>query len=91
MQFQLVGWSHYGFTNDKGQYVEGYKFHIIRSSMARDFHGSEATSVSVSEQLVQHCGEPVVGGIYNCTYDQKGRLAGYKLAVDPAQQKIKGT
>lgn len=91
MQFQLVGWSHYGFTNDKGQYVEGFKFHILRQSAARDFHGNEACSLSVSEQLVQHCGEPVVGGVYNVTYDQKGRIAGYRLASDPNQTKIKGT
>lgn len=91
MQFQLVGWSHYGFTNDAGKYVEGYKFHIIRHSSAQNFHGSEACSLSVSEQTVQHCGEPVVNGIYNVTYDQKGRIAGYKLAQDPRQQKISGT
>lgn len=88
MQFTLVGWSHFGFTNDQGKYVEGYKFHIIRASTVRDFHGSEATAITVSEQLVQRCGEPVVGGVYNCTYDQKGRIAGYKLAVTPGQQKI---
>lgn len=90
MQFTLVGWSHYGFTNDKGQYVEGYKFHIVRQSAARDFHGHEACSMSVSEQTVQHCGDPIVGGVYNVTYDQKGRIAGYKCVQDPSQTRIKG-
>lgn len=90
MQFQLVGWSHYGFTNDAGKYVEGYKFHIVRESSSQNFNGSEATSVSVSEQMVQRCGEPVVNGVYGCTYDQRGRLAGYKLLKDPRQQKLPG-
>lgn len=91
MHFKLVGWSHYGFTNDKGQYIEGFKLHVVRPSTARDFNGQEVAALSASEQLVQRCGELTVGGLYNVTYDQKGRLAGYKLAQAPGQQKIPNT
>lgn len=79
MQFQLIGWSHYGFTNDSGKYVEGYKFHICRQSAVRDFHGMEVAALSVSEDLVHRMGLPELNGLYNVTYDQKGRLAGYSL------------
>lgn len=81
LQFNLVGWSHYGFTNDAGQYVEGFKFHINRPSMAKGFNGLEACSVSVSEQTVQKCGEPKINTVYDVVYDQKGRIAQYAPAA----------
>lgn len=89
MQFKLLGWSHYGFTNDAGKYIEGYKFHVQRPCMKDNFHGDEVAAISVSEKLVQSCGEPKVNNIYNCTYDQNGRLIGYALVT--AQQKMPGT
>lgn len=83
LQFNLVGWSHYSFTADDGKFLEGYKFHVVRPSMKSGFNGNEAAVLSVSEQLVQACGDPQTGRIYECMYDQKGRLASYK-AVSPA-------
>lgn len=90
LQFQLVGYSHYGFTNDKGQYIEGYKFHVVRPpSKANNFYGNEATSITVSEQLVQKCGTPHVNQVYEVTYDQSGKIADYRM-IQPGQEKIKG-
>lgn len=79
MYFRLLGWSHYGFTNDQGKYVEGYKFHLSRPSASSHFQGEEVAAVSVSEALVQKCGEPKVGNLYDVQYDQKGRIGFYKL------------
>lgn len=91
LQFQLVGWSHYGFTNDKGQYIEGYKFHVIRPSSRQNFNGNEVAQLSVSERTVQQCGDPQLGVTYNVVYDQTGKLASYKPAQVPGQTQIKGT
>lgn len=90
MFFRLLGFSHYGFTNDQGRYVEGYKFHICRKSFNPNFQGEEVAAVSVSEQLVQRCGDPDVGKLYSVSYDPKGRIAAYALAQQ-AQTKIAGT
>lgn len=81
LQFNLVGFNHYGFTNDSGQYVEGYKFSINRPCSSRGFKGLEACSVSVSEQTVQKCGEPQLNTVYDVVYDQKGRIAHYSPAT----------
>lgn len=78
MQFNLVGYSHYSFTNDQGKLVEGFKFHVVRPSASPNFHGHEACSLSVSEKLVQECGDPKVGTTYSVQYDQRGRIASYK-------------
>lgn len=86
MQFQLIGYSHYGFTADNGKYLEGYKFHVARPSASRDFKGMEVAALSVSENIVQACGEPVVGKTYAVTYDQKGRVVSYQMSpVAPSQ------
>lgn len=79
MYFRLLGWNHYGFTNDQGKYIEGYKFHLSRPSTTAHFQGEEVAAVSVSEELVQKCGEPKVGNLYDVQYDQKGRIGFYKL------------
>lgn len=89
MQFTLVGYSHYGFTNDRGQYIEGFKFHVVRPSGKKNFQGMEAVSISVSEEMVQQFGLPELNKAYAVTYDQNGKLASYKL-VNPAQTKIAG-
>lgn len=77
LQFVLVGYNHFGFTSDNGKYVEGYKFHVNRPSSVQGMVGQEACSITVSEQLVQKCGEPKVNTVYNVVYDQKGRIASY--------------
>lgn len=87
MQFTLVGWSQFGFQGDQG-YVSGYKFHIIRESVSSNLHGREACSVTVPTDIVSRIGEPQIGGVYNCTYDQRGRIIGYKLLQAPGQQKM---
>lgn len=85
MQFRLIGLSHYGFTNDKGQYIEGFKFHISRPPTIRGFEGEEVAAISVSEQIVQRCGKPKVGVLYGAVYDQKGKLCNYA----PLQQQTR--
>lgn len=89
MYFRLIGWNHYGFTNDAGKYIEGYKFHISRPSSKRNFQGEEVSAISVSEEMVQKFGEPKVGNVYDVQYDQNGRVCFYKLRT--AQQRISGT
>lgn len=90
MQFQLLGFSHYGFTNDQGQYVSGWKFHVARPSSKKDFVGHEVAAISVSEAVVKECGDPRVGSAYNAVYDQNGKLVGYTL-YQPDQTRIPKT
>lgn len=88
MQFKVIGWSHYSFTGDDGKFHEGYKFHVSRPSMSSGMHGEEVAALSISEAIVQKCGEPKVGNLYNVQYDQRGRVAWYQLVT--GQQKIPG-
>lgn len=90
MNFQLIGYSHFSFTNDNGQFVSGYKFHVSRPSNKRNFVGNEVAALTVSEEVVKTCGEPRVGSAYHATYDQSGKLIGYAL-YDPQQTKIPKT
>lgn len=90
MHMTIVGYSHYGFTNDQGKYIEGYKFHVVRPSGKNNFQGMEAVSISVSEQMVQQFGLPELNKSYAVTYDQNGKLASYKPTTPPAQTKIAG-
>lgn len=80
LQFQLVGYRYYEFTTDDNRHMEGTSFYVVRPPSSSGVVGSEAVKMSVRQDIVDRCGKPEVGAIYDVLYDQKGKIAEYRLA-----------